>query len=153
MLGVGQSSLSAGLLVFCYLVYFKYYSLKCNPMKKFLSCLSIVIALSSCSKDVDCEVVGRWQIDGFDNTLYEFTDSLRYTIYSTTPNTFGTIADAIPNPKSWRMDGDTLEVDLNFGSYLRAYPVFDCDCNVLDLITDMGTTTLHKEGFDISTCR
>jgi len=136
-----------------YLVIFEYYGLKSNRMKIFLSFLSLVVLISSCTKDSDCEVVGRWQIDGFDNTLYEFTDSLRYTIYSTTPNTFGTIADAIPNPKIWRMDGDTLEVDLNFGNYLRAYPVFDCDCNVMDLISSMGTTTLHKEGFEISTCR
>lgn len=122
-------------------------------MKRLIFTILIAIGISSCTKPDSCEIHGRWVVEAYPNTLYEFTDSLQYTIYSTAAGSFGTIADAIPNPHEWVMDGDTIDIDLNFGNHLRAYPAFDCDCRVLDLISPAGTTTLVKEGFDISECR
>jgi len=121
-------------------------------MKRFLLIAACATGLMSCSTKQECSVEGRWVLEGFDNTLYEFTDSLRYTIYSTT-GSFGTIADAIPNPHSWVMDGDTIDIDLNFGNHLRAYPVFDCDCNVLELVTDSWTISHRKEGTSADDCQ
>lgn len=122
-------------------------------MKRLILATLIAMGMNSCTKPDSCEIPGRWVLEAYPNTMYEFTDSLQYTIYSSTAGAFGTIADAIPNPHTWVMDGDTLDIDLNFGNHLRAYPVFDCDCNVLDLISTTGTATLVKEGFDISDCR
>lgn len=100
-----------------------------------------------------CEVMGRW-VHPLGNTLYEFTDSLRYTIYATTPGEFGTIEDAIPEQNLWWLEGDTLVIDLNFGHVFRAGVAFDCDCGVMDLTIPSGTTTTYtQEGFDITTCR
>jgi len=121
-------------------------------MKKFLMLVACATLLSSCTTKEECTIEGRWVLEGFDNTLYEFTDSLQYTIYSTT-GTFGTIADALPNPHVWVMDGDTIDIDLNFGNHLRAYPVFDCDCNVLEFVTPTGSIAHRKEGTSAADCQ
>ncbi len=123
-------------------------------MKRLLFCLFVVTAFVACKDDdtlenEDCTMVGRWIIDGLDeSTLYEFTDDLVYTIYSTTPGEFGTIADAIPNPHDYYYEGDTLVVDLNFGNFSRTVPEFKCDCNVV--IGHGGT--LYKEGYNLADC-
>jgi len=121
-------------------------------MKKLLIAAVCATALASCTTKEECTIQGRWVLEGFNNTMYEFTDSLQYTIYSTT-GTFGTIADAIPNPHVWVMDGDTIDIDLNFGNHLRAYPVFDCDCNVLELVTSNATIAHRKEGTTAADCQ
>lgn len=122
-------------------------------MKQIIIGSLVLIGLFSCTKSEPCTLPGRWVLQDFPNTMYEFTDSLKYTIYSTSAGSFGTVADAIPNPHEWVMDGDTIDIDLNFGNHLRAYPVFDCDCQILDLVTKSATITLVAEGFDISDCR
>lgn len=104
--------------------------------------------------DQECTVEGRWIIDGLEeSTLYEFTDSLRYTIYSSEPGVFGTIEDAIPGPNSWYYEGDSIIVDLNFGNFLTAQPSFRCDCNVMDLSSEDGSNGVYyKEDYAIADC-
>ena len=120
----------------------------------------MVLAVSSCEKKktLDCKVTGRWVV--MPSTLYEFTaDSLQYTIYSANGNgAFGSIADAIPNPHSWYMDGDTIVIDLNFGNVSKQYVQFSCDCNVMTWTSDQFqgtpyTAYLWKEGHDTATCK
>jgi hypothetical protein len=102
----------------------------------------------------NCSVKGRWVVMG--STLYQYTDSFRYTIYSVDGN-FGTLADAIPGRHAWSMSGDTLVEDLNGGNISKKVVDFDCDCQVMNLSWEsMGqrfTQKLWKEGFDTATCR
>jgi hypothetical protein len=133
-------------------------------MKKILFiffCGSLALACKKSAPDGDvlpaksksCSMVGRWVI--MSSTLYEYTDSLRYTIYSA-DGKFGTIKDAIPNPKRWWMEGDTVCVEISRTSIQKFKPSFPCDCNVVETISDdFGShtkTRIYKEGFDIKNC-
>jgi|GEM_PF-6697080 len=63
----------------------------------------LTLILTSCEKEepmtANCTVEGRWvvEIQGQANTLYEFHEGKRYTIYTDTEGVFGTREDAIPN--------------------------------------------------------
>jgi hypothetical protein len=120
-------------------------------------CLLMVLAFSSCEKKkaLDCKVTERWVV--MPSTMYEFTsDSLKYTIYSTN-GVFGSIADAIPNPHTWYLDGDTLVEDLGFGNVAKRHVEFACDCNVMRWTSEFQgvsyTQYLWKEGHDTATCK
>lgn len=125
-------------------------------MRYFFCCLLALVVLTGCEKEEalepDCTIKGRWIPNGFDNTLYEFTDDLRYTIYSDTPGQFGTIADAIPNPKDYSFVGDSLVIDLNFGNFSTTEPIYKCDCNVVELSSANGTSILYKEDYNYADC-
>lgn len=127
-------------------------------MKKIFLLFMFSISLISCSNDDNNEstsentIIGRWHLVGFEETvLYEFTNDLRYTIYSDNGN-FGNLNDAIPNPNTWSYEGDNLVIDLNFGNFLIATPKFKCNGNVLDLVSENGTSILFKEGYDFNDC-
>lgn len=127
-------------------------------MKKiFLLCI-FAISLISCSNDdnepnFESAIIGRWHLVGFEETvLYEFTNNLRYTIYSSDGN-FGKLDDAIPNPNTWSFEDGNLIIDFNFGNFLIATPNFKCDGNVVDLVSENGTSTLFKEGYDYNNCK
>lgn len=113
----------------------------------------MIMTSTSCEKELispTCAVEGRWQV--LPSTLYEFSDGLRYTIYSTSDNDFGGIEEAIPNPKEYTIEGDSITIDLDFGNVTTSSIEFKCDCNVLDLVTDQGTSRLYKEGYDPDQC-
>jgi hypothetical protein len=133
-------------------------------MKKLFLALIVLTTIMSCSSDDDATmttenntIIGRWNISGFDNTMYVFTETetekKRYTIYSTDGD-FGDLDTAIPNPNDWYYENEILVIDLNFGNFSRTTPTFRCNGNVVDLINDDGeiNTTLSREGFDIETC-
>jgi hypothetical protein len=122
----------------------------------FSSCLLLVsLVWMSCNKEVkemkSCELQGRWIYEDFPNTMIEFTDSLQYTIYSV-DGKFGTRQDAIPNPHTYWLEGDSLVTDLNFGNKSTCKPYFKCNCKVLELHSPYAVSKLHKEGFDPKTC-
>ncbi len=118
----------------------------------------------SCKKDKQpvvsqpsCSIEGRW-IHPLGTVLYEFKDSLRYTIYQTTPGgQFGTIANAIPNPQKWWMEGDSLVLKFGSSGYLKSLADFDCNCNRMKLTANCSTGicsgNYRKEGFDTTTCQ
>lgn len=119
-----------------------------------------VLIMSSCSEKEEvpkstpkvCQIKGRWISTLYPSTLYEFTDSLRYTIYNV-DGTFGSIADAIPGPKNWWVEQDSIKIDLNGGHIQTAKVVFKCDCNVMEMQQSNGEPIrFHKEGFDPTTC-
>ncbi|MGC6430889.1 MAG: hypothetical protein ACON5F_07595 [Jejuia sp.] len=128
-------------------------------MKKILSFLFIVIVLFSCSTNDDNNnanqnsILGRWHLVGFEETvMYQFTDdNLRHTLYST-DGTFGGLETAIPNPNSWSIENNKLVVDLNFGNSSTESLSFRCNGNVVDLISDNGTSRLFREGYNILNC-
>jgi hypothetical protein len=132
-------------------------------MKRLMSILMCSALLFAC-KDTeptgptdkpapDYKVQGRWVI--MNSTLFEFTDSLMYTIYSA-DGKFGTIKDAIPNPKPWWTKGDSLFIEHGRTSIAKYKMVFRCDGKVLDLKSNASgqytTLSWYKEGFDMATC-
>ncbi|MGY8941544.1 MAG: hypothetical protein ACKVJH_05870 [Flavobacteriales bacterium] len=101
-------------------------------------------------------LIGRWQPETFLNTLYEFTDSLRYTIYSL-DGTFGGLDDAIPGTNPWHMEGDTVVIDLHFGNEFRGLLTFSCEGQVanmsyIDIFDEVSTSVLIEEGVDPADC-
>lgn len=99
-------------------------------------------------------LIGRWHPETFEtNTLYEFTETLRYTIYSG-DGTFGGIEDAIPNPNPWHMEGDTVVIDLFFGNELRGLLEPSCGGQKATIGPDGGLSpsVLHREGVNPADC-
>lgn len=128
-------------------------------MKKILSLLFLSIILVSCSNDDDNRqsgsentIIGRWHLVGFEETtMYEFTSTEKHTIYSS-DGTFGDITTAIPNPNPWIYEEESLVIDLFFGNLWVSVPNFKCNGNVVDLVSENGTTTLFREGYNINNC-
>lgn len=129
-------------------------------MNKLLFVLAAVLTLilTSCEKEepmtANCTVEGRWivEIQGQANTLYEFHEGKRYTIYTDTEGVFGTREDAIPNPNDYTIEGDSLIIDLNFGNFSRSVPTFKCDCNIMILSDDPADEGFYLEGYDPELC-
>ena len=99
-------------------------------------------------------LVGRWHPEGFEtNTLYEFTETLRYTIY-TGDGTFGSIDEAISGPNPWHMEGDTVVIDLSFGNELRGLLEPSCGGQKATISPGGGLfpNVLHREGVDPADC-
>ena len=127
-------------------------------LKSFVILMMMSLCMASCSKNDEIElynensIIGRWHFVGFEQTvLYQFTEKLRYTIYSTNGN-FGSLDTAIPNPNPWLYQGENIVIDLHFGNSLVAKPVFKCNGNVVELVTNDGTITLFKEGYNLANC-
>ncbi len=131
-------------------------------MKNLLFVLGAMsLSMFSCDKDdtstpakLNCDVKGRW-VTPF-NVLYEFTDSLKYTLYST-DGTFGSITPGMQG-KPWEMQGDTLVIHNSSTSIAKQYVEFDCACNVMRLTQSSmpGSITINtyrKEGFDYISCK
>jgi len=99
------------------------------------------------------EIEGRW-ISANQNTLYEYYDGYRYTIYSI-DGTFGTIEDAIPNPNPYTIDGGVITIDLHFGNIATYEINYRCDGQVVDFyyyydddLFDNLHSSYFREGFD-----
>ncbi|WP_298497175.1 hypothetical protein [uncultured Algibacter sp.] len=127
-------------------------------MRKNILILILIVLSISCSNNDDNKsikdntIIGRWHVVDFEDTvMYEFTNDLRYTIYSTDGN-FDGLDSAIPNPNTWTNVDDELVIDLNFGNFLRAIPNFKCDGNVVDLVSQNGTTVLFRENYIFNNC-
>ena len=98
-------------------------------------------------------MVGRWVPNGLGgSTCYEFTETLRYTIYSI-DGPCGGIEEAIPNPNPWHMEGDSIVIDLHFGNEYVGLVVPGCDGQMVELIHAEGwVQTLVEEGVDAGDC-
>ena len=105
-------------------------------------------------------IEGRWIPGGFDNTMYEFFNGLRYTYYCP-ENSCDTdywdsldTSDAIPNPNPYWVDGNTLTIDLFFGNEATYTIDFRCDGQVVDFYYDEDDiweglhSTMFRLGFD-----
>lgn len=135
--------------------------MKTQIMKKIVLVVLFTVALVSCSSDDNTQpqpqvnentIVGRWHLVGFETlVIYEFTNDLRYTIYST-DGVFGDVSSAIPLPNSYILEDGNLTIDLNFGNFSVSTPVFKCNGNVVDLVSEHGTGTMYREGYNYSDC-
>jgi hypothetical protein len=126
-------------------------------MKKlFLLCL-VAISFFSCNNDdnsnneqVNNTIIGRWHIVGFEqNTMWDFKNNLKYTIYSNN-GVFGpTESSAIPNPNPWQIENETISIDLHFGNTLIRTLNFSRNGNVVKFMDANGdvSNTLNREGY------
>jgi len=124
-------------------------------MNKLLFLLTIALTTSSCVKETPpeiCQIEGRWivEINGQVNTLYEFHEGLRYTIYTDTKGKFGSRAEAIPNPHEYYIANDSLTVNLNFGNISTKMISFKCNCNIISF--NQGESEIYLEGYDPALC-
>ena len=107
------------------------------------------------------QIEGRWNPGGFNNTMYEFVDGLRYTYYCADENGCDTdywdslnISDAIPNPNPYWVDGNTLTIDLFFGNEATYTIDFRCDGQLVDFYYDEDDdweglhSSMFRLGFD-----
>ena len=120
-------------------------------------------SLFSCSSNEEvadspeATVIGRWNLSGFvGSVMYEFTADKRYTLYSGNGE-FETVQQVIDSGRSgnnWWYEGDKITVDLNFGNTSTLTPVFKCNNNVIEWLTDLGEihATYFREGYDITSC-
>jgi len=130
-------------------------------MKILTLTLACILLVSSCNEDevtpiaiAEETMIGRWHLVGFETTvMYQFTENLRYTIYSEDGN-FGGLETAIPNPLNWYWDNDQVVIDLNFGNESRLVPSFKCEGQVIDWydVNDEFFGTYIRETYDIETC-
>ena len=105
---------------------------------RFLYILLFVVQFAA-SQDIE----GRWHPSEFGNTMYEFIDGLRYTYYcpdengcdSTYWNSVDT-SDALPTINPYTVDGNTISIDLFFGTIATYDLGFRCDGQVVDFYFD-----------------
>ena len=127
---------------------------------RYVALAALSLSLLACTKEeapgppIQCTLLGRWEAPF--NVLYEFTDSLQYTLYAEN-GSFGTIT---PNAvgKPWELRGDTLYIHHSSTSISKAVVAFDCDCNVMRTTASFSprsiTINTHvKEGFDLNSCQ
>ena len=108
------------------------------------------------------EIEGRWTPAGFNNTMYEFVDGLRYTYYCTDGNGCDATywnsldtSDAIPNPNPYEVEDNTLSINLFYGTIATYTIGFRCDGQVVDFYYDEDDewqeglhSTSFRLGFD-----
>ena len=105
------------------------------------------------------EIEGRWNPGGFNNTMYEFADGLRYTYFCLDTNGCDEdywnsldISDAIPNPNPYWIDGNTLTIDIFYGNEATYEISYRCDGQVVDFYYDEDDWVegLHSSMFKIT---
>ena len=101
-------------------------------------------------------IEGMWVLESTPNTAYIFEDGLRYTVYCTSADCDWdtvTIEDAIPNPKDYTFENDTLKVDLDFGNSSTNFINFVCDGNVVKQVFESGDPERwFRPSYNISGC-
>ncbi len=126
-------------------------------MKKILVlCIAFISVLSVQGQQASDSIEGRWVIEGFSNTMYEFEDGLRYTYYCTVSTCDSnywnslTQADALPNPDPYVFNNDTLTIDLSFGNYFIEEVSFSCDGKVINFTG--AQSSWYRVGTDLAGC-
>ena len=91
------------------------------------------------------DIEGRWHPSGFENTMYEFLDGLRYTYYCAENNGCDSTywnsldaGDAIPNPNPYTFINDTLIINLFFGNTWETLVTFECNGDIASFGEDVS---------------
>ena len=105
-----------------------------------VSQITVTGIINDGTQQLDSSIEGRWLPSGFDNTMYELLNGIRYTYYcdqnecdSTYWNSLDT-SDAIPNPNPYTFTNDTLTINLFFGNTWETRVTFECNGGILSLI-------------------
>lgn len=78
-------------------------------------------------------IEGKWILDNFPNTMYEFHDGVRTTKYcvDTDCNTWTEAdwdaAEALPMTHNYTFENNSLTIDLNFGNTFQETVQFQCN--------------------------
>ena len=114
-------------------------------MKNFIA----ILLLGSLFSQYDIE--GRWHLVGYeDAVMYQFENGYRYSIYSIDGN-FGGLEDAGGSPNPYIVEGNTITIDLFFGTILNAELNYTCNGQVVELLdipSGMPISILFREGYD-----
>ena len=101
-------------------------------------------------------IEGRWLLEQYSNTMYEFDGDVRLTYLCTADvcdstywNSLDT-SDALPTQNPYIFINDTLTIDLHFGNYSVEVVTFLCDGNVIDFNSQQ--TNLFRIGTDFDDC-
>ena len=111
---------------------------------------------SSCGGLFSFPIEGRWVLEMFTNTMYEFVDGLRLTYYCTADicdSTYWNSLDsthALPTQNPYTFINDTLIIDLFFGSIFEEEITFLCDGKVVDFNSQQSNW--YRVGTDIDGC-
>ncbi len=126
-----------------------------------VSQITVTGILSDGTQQLDSSIEGRWFPSGFDNTMYEFLDGLRYTYYCPDENgcdsTYWNSVDtsyALPTINPYTVDGNTISIDLFFVNIATYELGFRCEGQVVDFYYDDDDnweglhSTMYRQGFD-----
>ena len=111
---------------------------------------------SSCGGLFSFPIEGRWVLEMFTNTMYEFVDGLRLTYYCTADicdSTYWNSLDsthALPTQNPYTFINDTLIIDLFFGSIFEEEITFLCDGKVVDFNSQQSNW--YRVGTDLDEC-
>ncbi|NDB81048.1 hypothetical protein EB155_14405, partial [archaeon] len=106
-------------------------------------------------------IEGRWFPSLSNNAMYEFLDGLRYTYYCPDENGCDSVywnsvdtSDALPTINPYTVDGNTISIDLFFGTIATYDLGFRCDGQVLDFYYNEDDwaeglhSTMYRQEFD-----
>ena len=111
---------------------------------------------SSCGGLFSFPIEGRWVLEMYTNTMYEFVDCLRLTYYCTADicdSTYWNSLDsthALPTQNPYTFINATLIIDLFFGSIFEEEITFLCDGKVVDFNSQQSNW--YRVGTDIDGC-
>ena len=111
---------------------------------------------SSCGGLFSFPIEGRWVLEMYTNTMYEFVDGLRLTYYCTADicdSTYWNSLDsthALPTQNPYTFINDTLTIDLFSGSIFEEEITFLCDGKVVDFNSQQSNW--YRVGTDIDGC-
>ena len=111
---------------------------------------------SSCGGLFSFPIEGRWVLEMYTNTMYEFVDGLRLTYYCTADICDSTYwnsldsSDALPTQNPYTFINDTLTIDLFFGSIFEEEITFLCDGKVVDFNSQQSNW--YRVGTDLDEC-
>ena len=111
---------------------------------------------SSCGGLFSFPIEGRWVLEMYTDTMYEFVDGLRLTYYCTADICDSTYwnsmdsSDALPTQNPYTFINDTLIIDLFSGSIFEEEITFLCDGKVVDFNSQQSNW--YRVGTDIDGC-
>ena len=111
---------------------------------------------SSCGGLFSFPIEGRWVLEMYTNTMYEFVDGLRLTYYCTADICDSTYwnsldsSDALPTQNPYTFINDTLIIDLFSGSIFEEEITFLCDGKVVDFNSQQSNW--YRVGTDLDEC-
>ena len=111
---------------------------------------------SSCGGLFSFPIEGRWVLEMYTNTMYEFVDGLRLTYYCTADICDSTYwnsldsSDALPTQNPYTFISDTLTIDLFSGSIFEEEITFLCDGKVVDFNSQQSNW--YRVGTDLDEC-
>ena len=111
---------------------------------------------SSCGGLFSFPIEGRWVLEMYTNTMYEFVDGLRLTYYCTADicdSTYWNSLDsthALPTQNPYTFINNTLIIDLFFGSIFEEEITFLCDGKVVDFNSQQSNW--YRVGTDLDEC-